>query len=91
MDFGGIVRVAGVDDEAGCLFGGLDGVGSDPAGGGPHFQHVGRADEPVLLPRRNAAPAGLDGRRCGLGGGKIQSALAATNSAICASDVRGGA
>ena len=36
LDFGGIVRVAGVDDEAGSRFvgRGFDRGGSDPAGGG---------------------------------------------------------
>ena len=53
LDFGSIVWVAGVDDEAGRrLVGrGFDGGGSDPASGGPHFQHVYRTEEPVLLPR----------------------------------------
>ena len=51
LDFGGIVRVAGVDDQAGWRSGGFDDLGSDPAGGAPHFQHMRRTEEPVLLPR----------------------------------------
>ena len=53
LDFGGIVRVAGVDDEARWRFvgRGFDGGGTEPAGGGPHLQHVHRPEEPVLLSR----------------------------------------
>ena len=50
LDFGGIVWVAGLDDEAWWRFGGApDSLGSDPAGSGPHLEHVHRTEEPVRL------------------------------------------
>ena len=86
LDFGGIVRVAGVDDEAGWRFvgRGFDGGSSDPAGGGPHLQHVHCTKESVLLPRHvtQLRRGGWAAMRAWWR--RIQSALAATNSAICA-------